>query len=132
MIFYHFTCPWRFWSEDWKGQYPCVPVRDLLPSNAQYVDGAPAPWCIPVVWLTTSTETMPADDPDIMRLRLTIRLPTTDLKLRSFAKWQGTDILPPALREKAAAHWWTYRGVIPAKRITEINPVMGQYPWWEE
>jgi hypothetical protein len=42
MLFYHFTCPWLIWGDDWKSGYDpeterlSTPTRDLVPSNAQY------------------------------------------------------------------------------------------------
>jgi hypothetical protein len=140
MILYHFTCPWQFWGADWKSGYApeaeqlMVPKRDLIPSNRQYdCEELPARWRIPIVWLTSSAETKPAEAPNIMRLRLTVRLPSLDPRLGSYGKWAGPwqQIMPQPFDEKARAHWWTYRGVIPANRIVEAELLSGQLPWWE-
>lgn len=142
MIFYHFMCPRIFWGDEWKSGYDpetgmlSAPTRDLVPSNAQYDhDGLPAQWRIPVVWLTTSTETKPAEHPQILRLLLTVRLPSTDRRLCGYAKWWGREhfhLVPPQQLKKQVAHWWVYRGIIPASRMVDAKLIMGQRPWWEE
>jgi hypothetical protein len=140
MLFYHFTCPWLFWGEDWKSRYDpeaeilAVPLHDILPSNRQYErEGCPERWREPVVWLTTSDETKPAEAPNIMRLRLTVRLPSGDRRLRAFAKWFGRlpAVMPDGAHRKACAHWWIYRGTIPAAQIVAAETLMGELPWWE-
>jgi hypothetical protein len=142
MILYHFTCPWRFWGEDWKSR--CDPETgilkieqpDLLPSNKQWnEDVLPQRLREPVVWLTTSTETKPTEDPRGLNLRLTVSLLSTDRKLRSYAKWVGPELLagiPQDHSKKVRAEWWVYRGVIPARQIRDAKLIMGQRPWWEQ
>jgi hypothetical protein len=139
MILYHFTCPWVFWGADWKsGVNPnkgCLSVEtpDLLPSNRQYADCDVSQWRIPVVWLTTSTETRAAESPNTLRLRLTVKLPSTDHRLHSFAKWwPRAGLETPLGMKKAVPHWWTYRGTIPARAIVDAQLMLGQRPWWEE
>src|SRR5271163_5002268 len=106
MIFYHFTCPWRFWGDDW-GLLPDVPARDLLPSNTQYDDpNLPTRLREPVVWLTTSMETKPAGRDDTALLCLTVKILAADTGLRDYKKWMGdfNTVLPPDLRKKASKH----------------------------
>jgi hypothetical protein len=140
MILYHFTCPWRFWGDNWKSGFDpeteslSVPRRDLTPSNEQYDwEGCPEQWRVPVVWLTTSTETMLAEEPNIMRLRLTVQLSSTDTKLRPFTKWRGCGgrLMPEVYDKKVRAHWWVYCGIIRAQQIVTATTIMGQRPWWE-
>ncbi len=142
MKLYHFTCPWTFWGDDWKSLVDLeagmmnVPLRDLLPSNKQYDwEGCPPPWQAPVVWLTADGHGIKPslDEPNVLRIRLTVRLPSADSRLKTFVKWHKgyASAMPEEFYKRATADWWTYRGTIPASAVVDVQFFRGSVGWWE-
>ena len=134
---YHFTHPGTYWHIASEGLTPGA--RD----QNEFMTGG-----LPVVWLMTEESNVCAQaDIDHMnevceggadrevgdlnygeRLRLTVRLNTTDRALLRYSEFLERFFPPKSLAGfrkqlsgKALDNWWVYAGVIPPKKIEPIS-----------
>lgn len=122
-----------------------VTLQELVPSNSDY------PKMPPVVWLTTDPD--PGGDRRTCTIgRIKLKIPSTDRRLiphgaflRGYIRsarpgMTNADIeeglqrleddLPPGWMAGALAHWWAYRGTIPASKFAAVDILTEQDVWW--
>jgi hypothetical protein len=145
MILYHFTSADFFKSaiESSNDATVTIDLARLPPLNRGELI-FPDFTTTECVWLTSDPEPHTSSPGDVC-VRLKLVLPTSDRRLRHYAKWfrrkfGGDFIIDDEIRRETGLSdaeirrrtscWWFYLGAIPPERFTDLDLIKDKWPWW--